>query len=243
MGKNGIGRNSSNRNSRLIVVLFGSCLGLAIVAGTYYLFHTYSPDAAVPRSMESNQNDDDYLRGQVQQLSQQVKILRAQQASSRIQLNAVANQNGEVHGDEVAPDPIAEGNGSQALHREMTLEEELAETQQRYDFLDEAFQSENRDPAWSANTENEIATAFQSEGLANTALQSASCSSSMCKVEVRLSDEVDYEKFQTTFTQTVQPFLPRGTMRKIAQDDGSTLVTSYLARPTARLPRWRPARE
>ena len=240
-------RTPSSRGSRVSILLIGGCLSLSVAVSVFYVLYGRSPDSGSSVARESAQNEDNVLREQVQQLSQQVQILRAQQASSRIKLNAVAGQNGDIDSSGAAGQSSENSRQSdpEAMPPELTPEEEMARTQQRYDFLDEAFRSEERDPSWSSDTEDSIATAFQTESLANVALQSASCSSSMCKIEVRLArtDDLEYQDFQITFTSTLQSFLPRGTMRKVEQDDGSALGTAYLARPTARLPIWNPPKE
>ena len=231
MEKNPGDRYPSTRSSRSFILLVGGCLSFAVAVGAYYLFREPSLEGG---SQESGDNGDDDLRGQIQDLSRQVRMLKADQRASKVKLIEVANRTEDIDKG---------GNEEDLRPEQMSPEEEMAQVQKRYDFLDEAFLAEERDPSWSADTEGEIATAFRTESLADAALQSASCASSMCKIEVLLTKDLAYMDFELTFTQALQQFLPRGTIRNIEQEDGTTWVTSYLARPTAHLPRWEPETE
>jgi hypothetical protein len=62
----------------------------------------------------------------------------------------------------------------------------------------------------------------------------------MCKVEVLVENESDFQTFQSEFTRAMTQSLPNGTIRRIDEPDGRSTVVAYLARRDHSLPSWRP---
>ena len=203
-----------------------------MAAGAYGLFRTIP---AAPRSDKGRSESED-LREQIRILERHVRSLRSDQAANTARRSG-SNRIGAEVLDSVSAEPH---EASDEPPQTQSPEEAKARTAARYEFLDKSFQSEARDPSWSGDVEHEILGVFQDETFANVRLQSASCASSMCKVELVLTDQTEFQEFQMKAAQALQPFLPRGTMREEDGHDGSLAVTAYLVRPEHRLPHWEP---
>lgn len=208
------------------------CLSLILAAGAITWFRT--AHVAVPAT--AHPRDDD-LREQIKKLDRHVRLLRARQVASErswqeneeVTFHSEQGDNSSRRDAEDLPTP-----------QEITPEEAKAQASARYAFLDDSFRSEERDPVWSKEVESDIFNTLQRERFEGVRLQTASCASTMCKIEVLLESDSSFAEFQTEFVQALGPYLPRGSMKHDQNGDGSVAVTAYLARPEARLPRWEP---
>lgn len=229
---------SQRSNARLgIYFAAASALTLGLSVGVFELFRAQQPEA----TSEVPHGDAEGLSEQVHNLSREVRLLRARQAGME-ETAASFETLGPRHDDDRASED------SSARHEEemdspppeLTPEESEARAVARYEFLDLSLQTERRDPDWSTSTEGVIAGVFQSEALNGARLDSASCGSTMCKVEVSLQSESELDGFQEEFARVLRDSLPRGTMRPVETENGELKMVAYLARPDSRLPHWEP---
>lgn len=215
----------------------GGAVTLCLAIGAFGLVRIQEPKV-VP---EGGNKDSDGLSEQVRNLSREVNLLRARQATTEERVRSPQRQGFEDEAADSSADPLT-GNQQEGSESPpaVTPEEARARAAARYEFLDTTFQAEPRDATWSAATESEIARAFESEVLSGAALRSASCGSTMCKVEMSLASGTEFDGFQLEFSRILHESLPQGTMRQIESPDGGLKVVAYLARPNSRLPAWKP---
>lgn len=229
--------SSRRSNGRLTVYFASACaLTLGVAAGGFLLFNPH-PSEVEPERQRAHGEE---LSEQVRSLNREVALLRARQATTeeRVRSPDFGLQDPEEEASDSSTPPGQEGDFTPPP--EVTPEEAKARAAMRYEFIDSSFESERRDAAWSATTENEIAGAFQSAALGGAELHSASCGSTMCKIEMSLGSELELDGFQEEFTRVLRESLPRGTMRQIEGEDGTLKLVAYLARPNHQLPHWEP---
>ncbi len=211
------------------VTLFGGI-------GSFFLMPANEPEVA----SEGDPSDPDGLRDEVRRLTHEMRLLRARQASTEESVRFRRDGEGELP-DEVVigPEPVVEDEDDAHPIAE-TKEEAEAATAARYEFLDASFESEPRDAAWSTSTEKEIVGAFQSDALSVARLRSATCGSTMCKVELSVDEGSEFGQVQEELARAVSKSLPRGTLRQLESGNGETNMVAYLVRPDSRLPHWEP---
>lgn len=125
-----------------------------------------------------------------------------------------------AHGaDQDPPDDVAP---------ELDPAEAAALDERKMVFRENALRSEPVDPAWSRETENQIAHAFQEAAFGGSSLQRTQCGSSFCVLVVRHDDEaarVDFERF----TSALPGMGGELVFRRSA--DGRSETTGFFIRP------------
>lgn len=99
---------------------------------------------------------------------------------------------------------------------------------ERWQRLDDRLETEPRDAGWARATEQRITEALAFGPESSAKVEAVQCASTLCKVEVSTKSD-DEVPAVMELIQDQTPFLPQGTMRKIAMPDGTTRIVTYAA--------------
>jgi len=122
----------------------------------------------------------------------------------------------------VAPAPLAS-----SAEPETVLVDERHAAALRSQALDSLFAGERRDRAWSAEMERSIDAVFAGRGVAGTALVSAECASTLCRLKVRHDDEPARRDFAAQIAEKA-PFA--GGVHYLYSPDDVHDTTLYVSR-------------
>lgn len=101
------------------------------------------------------------------------------------------------------------------------------------------FQGENEDPEWAPSTLSTIYEQFEKPELEGTELLGADCRASICRVEVRHSNDDAETNFSLLFPLGLAEVLPQVSYHQQSNPDGSTSTVMYMAREGYELPQTR----
>lgn len=100
--------------------------------------------------------------------------------------------------------------------------------EERWQRLDDRLETEPRDASWARATEQRITEELAFGPDSSAKLETVQCGSTLCKLEVSMKSENEAPAL-IDLIQDKTPFLPHGSMRKVAMPDGTTRILTYAA--------------
>lgn len=204
---------------------------------------TVVPDSGLTTEARSRHpfGEEDAL-AQFAALRREIALLKADFASLRQKLAAQPDP-----ARAPAPQPTEDPEGlassgqpaNQAELRALEVAAAERDHQQslaRMQHYEAALQAEPVDGAWSSGAAAVLKEAFSSQELSATIVQDNECRATLCRVEVAHANPEDRRQFETQFTQKMAQALPSAVAHTEEQEDGSSVMTIYLARAGHELP-------
>jgi TolA-binding protein len=172
------------------------------------------------------------LEAQVQTLSQQLQTQQQRLERSREELAHLAQTlQRQQFGDQ-----IATGDDASTGAEPPSPQAEQARAQERLALLDRQIVGEKIDPRWSGPATEQIRGVFADGALAGSALSSAACQTTLCRVEVDHRDAMALDRFVGEFPARLG-WSAHSYSQVTTHEDGSATLVLYISREGYRLPK------
>ena len=190
--------------------------------------------AAVIRASENDAETRLHrLEVQVQMLGHQLQAQQQRLDRSRQELARLAQALGR---QQFASQAATRDEPSSSAAEPPSPQAEQAEAQDRLALLDRQIVSEGIDHRWSGPATEQIQSALAAGTLDGSALSSARCQTTLCRVEVDSRDSVALDQFLSEFPARLG-WSTNSYSQVTTHEDGSATVVLYISREGYRLPR------
>ncbi len=168
-------------------------------------------------------------------LTQQIKILAANQQQIHSRLNGVMDELAALQKNAPEQTTSQQTRSSDAGHIHRTEQERVQRREARVMDLDTSLNSESIDETWQASAQMKINEVIDGTQLAGTDLVDLDCRDTLCKLEVSHHDETALEEFEENFAHQLAWNTSRFSTTEQGAD-GRVYHTIYLSREGHALP-------
>lgn len=141
----------------------------------------------------------------ISELENQVNEISLQQTTIIEHLQKLLTTKND-HIDDTIPEQLnpiqPDINTPQALSQEV-IDEMIEKENDYFVQIEQNFDNESKDHAWSINEENKLRSILQIQGLSQASIDSIECRSKTCRADIGHDDKISAEQFMETFMRSL----------------------------------------